>query len=416
MRMAARGAALCLTLVAAAGCENRIPTATGDGLFPEGATPATVQLELSAAEFIVSDTVFDDFNDARDVPYLVVANRFDGALDAYGLAQFTGFPDSVTYTSGSTTRTEAQFTYAPSQVVARVDSATVFPRTPTTLRLYALRERFDSATVSFAAVRQLGPLLGEAVYTPGDTLRRDSVVFQLDSLTVRRLASPDFPGVAVTSATPNSRLQLGRLSVQLRIRPGGQPDTVLTRAITTGPQTFVVSPPPPRQPGVLRVGGLTQARSVLRLNLDRQVPACPRPATTPNCGTVPLREVTVDRAELLFAPVPVPLGYRPTAPTQVLLRRLVEPELGRRAPLGEVLATDTASANLFAGPTQRTLSLNITQALVRVVTDTSATVRSTPLPVALLTASEIPNFGYLWFAGAPRLRILYTLPQRPTLP
>src|SRR5688500_3732077 len=106
-----RGLLAILSLAALAGCENELPTLTGEERFPDGTLPTTVEVVLSAQQFLLEDTLFSDFTNSRDVGFLLVAERFDGVLTGHTLARLTGFPDSVTFTVGGAARTEAAFTY-----------------------------------------------------------------------------------------------------------------------------------------------------------------------------------------------------------------------------------------------------------------------------------------------------------------
>lgn len=420
-----RGLLLALGLAGAAGCADDLPTATGEDRFPQGALPVTVELVLPPEAILLDDTVFGGFAGVENASYLLVANDFDGVLDSHVLARLSGFPDSVTYTVDGASRTDTAFAYTAGRVVTTVDSTASFPREPTTLRLYALDQAWDSSAVSWElAVDRAGEetpwrvpggtpgtLLAEATWVPGDTVSRDSVVWAVDSLTVERIAREDFPGLLVTSERPGSRLQLSRLALQTGIRPATKADTVLSRTLSAGPQTFVFTPDPPQDPGVYRVGGITGARTVLRLSLDHRVPACANPASTPDCPLVTLREVTLNQAVLLLDPVPVPSGFRPLTATSLRVRRVLEPELGRLAPLGETLALDTVSASRFQGGGAAEVGLNLTRALISLAETETATAT-----VALLGDARTAQFGYAWFAERPRLRLVYTLPSRPRLP
>jgi hypothetical protein len=420
-RRAAVGA---LVLPLMIGCEDQLPTATGEDLFPGGTRPTTVELILEPEQFVLSATQLTDFTSPGGASFLLVARDFEGALNAHSLARFTGFPDSVTYTVDGTVRTEEDFTYLDGAVVATVNpnaSAAVATR----LRLWALEQAWDTAGVSWtvAAGRTSptpwatpggtrGELLAETVWTPGDTIAAaDSVRFAVDSAAVARMAAAGFHGVVVTSETPGSRVQLSRLALQTSVRPAAHPDTTLPFNFTGGPQAIIYTPGAAAVPGTFRVGGLTGDRAVISVNLAQQVPTCANPAVTPNCPMVPLRDVTINQASLLLTPVATPGGLRPLQPTATRVRRVLEPELGRAAPLGELLYADTLSATRFAQPDGSPLSLDLTAAL-----STFNAQGMERLTMAVLTEPEGSAFGYIYFTDRPRLRIVYTLPLRPTFP
>lgn len=398
-----------LVLAALAGCENDVPTAVGEAGFPAGQRPTTIDAVLPGAEFVRAATTFSGFADVRTLPYLLAANQFDGALTAHALIRYTGYPASATFGAG--------------RLVGTVDTAATVPRAPITLQLFSLVQPFDSATVSwrFAVDRPglqvpwrtpggtVGRLLAEAQFVPGDTVRRDSIVFSIDSLTVQRLAEGEIAGLLVRSSEVNSRVELSGLSLESVARRAGRPDSVFT--LTRGTQTFIFTPEVPTLPGVLRTGGPAAARTVLRLGLDRRVSTCRPPATAPGCREVPLREVTLDRVSLLLDPVPVPLGFRPVRRAVLQVRRVLEPELGRLAPLGEVLAEDTVPAAAFAAPGSAPVAIELTGAVRELIAAEAAEVT-----LALIGNPNNADFGLLWFDRPPRLRLLYTVPPTLRLP
>lgn len=152
---------------------------------------------------------------------------------------------------------------------------------------------------------------------------------------------------------------------------------------------------------------MTGARTVLRLDLDYQVPTCADP--TAGCPTVALKEVTLNRAELLLDALPVGSGFRPTVPNFLQIRPVLEPELGRHGSLGDLLTQDSIPAAFFQPPVDETARVNLTG-----VFQTYAD--SARVSLALLSVSRTPSFGTLWFTSAPRLRLVYSLPQTPKLP
>ena len=151
-------------------------------------------------------------------------------------------------------------------------------------------------------------------------------------------------------------------------------------------------------------------RVLLRIRIPESVPGCASPATTPPpaCAPIPLTEVTLNDAALLLEPLPVG-GFRPLAPVSLVLRRIGEPELGRIAPLGNLVnpggAPYLAPADAWEAPTDTVLRLPIT-GFVREL----ASQDSTGAAVALLVEPQLRNFGVARFRGRPRLRLVYTLP------
>lgn len=412
-----------LVLAMTAGCADDLPTAGGEDRFPGGVTPTTIEVLLTRDDIVVADSVYDGFADPIRTSYLIAAEDFDGALDAHVLARFPNLPGRVTYTADGTSRTDSVYTLVGAEVRAVVDTAaTATVGGTATLRIWSLEQSWDSTAVTWEMAAPdtawrvpggtRGELLAEATWARGDTVAADTVVWQLDSLAISRVTAAGAHGLMVTSADPGSRVRLGRLSMTLMVRPESTPDTTVTAKVTGGgAQNFIFTPPPPQAAGVYRVGGITAARTVLRLDLGLRVPGCADPAAEPDCPTVLLDDVTINRAELVLTPMAVPSGFRPLRVSPMLVRRVVEPELGRLSPLGQALVSDTISAALFTGVDPAPVRLNLTTA-VRTVVGTE----SRELDLALLGESVGGQFGYQWYVAEPVLRVMYTLPNIPRLP
>lgn len=416
-----RAGAGVLALLGLAGCTNDVPTATGSDLFPGATEMTSIAILVPADQFLSGDTVYDGYTGVGNAGYLLAANRFDGELDAHALARFGTFPDSVSYTVGGTRVTDKTFTYSSGRITALIDTVASVPAGSVVLRLYALEQPWDSVNVSWTHASDapaptvawatpggsLGDLIAEATWVRGDTLRRDSIVWQIDSLAMNRIATPGFAGLAATAAVPGARVQFSRLALTGSVRPATHPDTTVEVTPLTSVQTFIFDPPPPQAATAFRAGGFTGARTILRLRLDHQVPSCADP--TAGCPLIPLRDVTLNGAQLLLDPLPVPSGFRPTVPQFLQLRRLLEPDLGRKSALSEVLVQDTAAV-VFSGPSgPQTASVNVTN-ILRAFADSSS------IDLALMSTTQSASFGVLWFSRSPRLRLIYTLPRTPTLP
>ncbi|CAN5840990.1 hypothetical protein BH23GEM6_BH23GEM6_09570 [soil metagenome] len=419
-----RAAVAALVLPVMIGCQDELPTATGGDLFPAGTRPSTVDLLLEAEQFLLSSAQQAGFSDPAAAGYLLVAREFEQALTANALVRFAGFPENVTYTVGGVITTTDDFTYQAGRVVARIDAPASAP-VATQLRLWALAQPWDTAGVSWttAAGRTSptpwatpggtrGQLLAQTMWTPGDTAAAaDSVIFAVDSLTVARMAAGGFNGLLVTSETAGSRVQLSRFVLQTGVRPAAHPDTAVAMIVPVGPQTFIFTPQPPSIAGTLRVGGLEGDRGVIRLNLSQQVPSCSNPAVTPNCPMVPLREVMINRASLVLSPLPTPGGLRPLQAPSVRIRRVLEPDLGRFAPLGELIFADTLPVARFTQPAGEPIIFDMTRAFSVFTAGELGQVT-----IAVLAEQQDASFGYLYFSDRPRLRIVYTLPVQPTFP
>ncbi|HET7274395.1 MAG TPA: hypothetical protein VFI91_04415 [Longimicrobiaceae bacterium] len=411
-----RGLGALLLLGSLVGCADEIPTATGGDLFPEGTLPVTIELIVPASAFLTEDTVYTGYTSRRDADFLLVADHFDGVLSAHALVRFTDFPDTVSVTVDGTTHKDTVFTYGAGQVTAVVDSI-ASTEGPVLLRLWALTQEWDEEFVTWELAEEgvaweepggtRGTLLSETIWVPSDTVSGDSLTWEVDSLDVARL-SRESPGLLVTSATPGSRVQISDLELSVPVHPVSK-DTALVQEISAGPQTFIVTPQPPERGVAWEVGGLASSRTVFTLDPEQEVPTC-SPDSGAVCPTIPLSEVTLNAASLILEGVPVPNGYRPIHALVLTLRRVFEPEIGARAPLGSVVSVDSAAASLFISGSEGLVELPVTQPLRAILASDSAAT------MALLAEPEGSTFGIGWFKPAPRLRLIYTLPLEPRLP
>lgn len=418
-----------------AGCSDELPTVSGEELFPSGTRPFTAEVVIPAESFARTVGTFTGYAGPRDSDFLLVANRFEGALEANTLARLAAFPTTLSYSFGGTSRTDSVFTVRTASVFAAVDTAASAGSGPVTLRLWEAGQAWDRGSTTWElAVDTAGertpwrtpggtrgaPLSEVTVASAravGDTLR-----FPLDTAAVRRIRGADFRGLLVTAAGAPLRLQLsGGLRLRAEVRPAGA-DTLVRVDVGPGEQTYVFTPEPPRSGTAWEAGGVRSARTLFRVDLGLRVPVCSAGGT---CAQLPLSEVTLNEVTLLLRPVAVPQGFRPLGTAPIVLRRVAEPELGRRAPLGaivnEVVAIDPATRSTLFGGTSFTAGDSVVQVPITTFARGLLAGDSTSATLALLGESpggarSGPAFGVAWFDPNPRLRIVYTVPVRPTLP
>lgn len=437
IRSAARGVGLLTAAAAFTACDNEVPTATGSDLFPGGEAPTTLVAEFTGSDLILLEEVLEGFGDPRLTPFLLVANQFEGAFDAHAIARFDTLPDSVSYSDAGTPRNDSIASYPAGRILLDVDTLAASSVSTTQFNLYELTQAWDSTSVTWENAVDLpgeqvpwttpggarGTLLSTQFWRPQepDSVMADTVVFELDSAAVARLRADDHPGVLVTTERLGARLKISGLTLEADARPAGNADTLISlRASMNAAQTFVFDPPTPEDPSVLVAGGLRGDRSMLTLDMEQEVEACP--AGGGACALVPLSEVTLNRAQLVFRTISIPDGHRPLATPRIVLRTVAEPELGRFAPLGAVVASDTIDSSLFAPDAdEEEFTLDLTGVVLQYLAEKRAAERNgeTVEPTrsfALLAEFQVPDLGLVWFRRSPHLRIIYTLPLNPSLP
>lgn len=409
-------------LLIGAACTDNLPTYSEAGGFGSGELPTTLEYAFGANEVVLGTRVIAGSTDADNLPFFLVANNYDGALDAHLLGRISEFPDTIDLLDS----VDSTFTYLTGQVVSTVADTLAVSGPLLDFQLWTVVQEWDSTAVSWEnAVNVPG---AEVPWTtPGGTLGRmldmtrweradtttaaDSLIWDVGADVVRQLKNREIAGLAVTVVQPNGRAQLSRLAVRTTIQPSTGADTVITRVVPGGPHNFVFTPRPPTvDTTTLSVGGVTSDRSQVTLDLSQALPACT--AGVANCAeSIAPGDVSLNRVSLLLEPAPIPAGYRPARSTTVTIRRLLEPELGDRAPLGETIGIDTISAAQAAGTSGEPIRIDITAAVERALLNDQ-----TQLAISLLVEPAASVFSYTRFTRTPQLRFIYTLPQQPELP
>lgn len=414
--------------LSAAACSDDTPTFTGENEFPPGVIPVTREVVFPASEFFRALGSFSGYSRASDLQSVVVANQYGGALEAHALARFGPFPGTVVYRRDGVEKRDAAFTYTNSALVLRVDTL-ASTEGPVTVQVWQAAQAWErtSATwttaIDTGAVQTAwaepggtrGALIAEGTFS-GTASAGDTLVLSLTGAMVTSLADTLNRGVVITMATSGARLEVTDMVVRASIRPdSAAPDTTIVQTITSARTTVYTPEQPDPGPGVLAVGGVRSARTLLELNPDRPLPAC---AAGETCGTIPFRDVQLNQVELLLRPRPVPGGFDPIAGVPLSLRVVDEAELGGAAPLGpRVLdvSRETGVGTYTFVPGDSLVVVPITN-----LSRTLALADTLPRTFALISELQFfdspPTFGVAFFDAEPRLRIVYTLPARRRLP
>ncbi len=407
--------ALGIGLTTATGCSDRLPTIVDSGRFPPGLEPVTIEYVLGTSEFLTSAFALRGDTDIFDSSDLVIANQFDGVLDAHVLAEFATFPDTVVVPGSD----EGAFQWVDAEIRTVVlDSVTSAPAA--NFYLWMVTQAWDStATWTHASTSPTnvpwqepggtrGELLAVAGWERSDTTAAgDSLVWVLGPGSVEMIAAVENPSFLVTVEDPNVRTQIRPLTIQLSLVPVAAPDSVQTRNVAPVHQAFIISEGPPPLPDLLSAGGITSDRSLLQMMLPDMFPGCP----DDSCPMVAATDIVLNRVDLVVDPAPVTGGFRPLGPYTVLARQLFEPELGVQAPLGPVVSAALIPPDRFAPggsvPVSFIITGPVSQALASGDLD---------FGLALSVEPRASQFSYAWFSLSPRLRFIYTLRQTPELP
>lgn len=433
--MFARAGAL-LLLGGFAACSDELPTLSGDRHFPPGGRPTTLEVELDAAGTIEELGVFAGYIERGRGSLLLAANQLGGVLDAHMLAAPAGFPASVTIGTTSYSRIE----FVGGEFFALVDTIgtaaeAVDVELWTVVQEWHRQSMTWSAAVDTAGVRvewetpggTRGERIGVSTWDLRATVepRRDTVGWSLTAQQVNALREEEVHGLLLRPAEPDTRIQIATAGMRLDIlvrrdTADAARDTVVTRTIGV-PAGYIFDPPPPTPASDVTegwwAGGVTGARTLFRVTLPETVPGCAAPES---CPAIALRDVSLTAVTLLLDPLPAPAGFLPFAPVRLVLRRLLEPELGRLAPLGPTVGEQSLEAAAFANA-EGVFEIRFTSEMSQLLERGESSVS-----LALLARTEGSNFGFARFAGvnpearegrrAPRVRIIYTIPGRQALP
>jgi hypothetical protein len=415
--------------LSAAACADETPTFAGEGQFPPGSIAVTREVILPASEFFRSLGSFSGYTRASDLASVVVANKFEGVLDAHALARFGPFSSTVAYRRDGVEKRDAAFSYTNSSLVLRVDTL-ASTEGPVTVQVWQAAQAWERTSATWTTAIDTGSvetrwtepggtrgtLLAEGTFA-GNAAAGDTLVLRLTGAAVASLADTLSNGVVITTTTGGARLEVTDLVVRAGVRPdSAAPDTTVVQSITPSARTTVYTPEQPDPgPGILAVGGVRSARTLIEINPDRPLPAC---AVGETCGTIAFRDVQLNQVDLLLRPVPVPSGFGAITGVPLSLRVASEAELGAGAPLGpRVLdqSSVTGVRTYNAQPGDTLVAVPITG-----VSRTLAVADTLPRTFALISELQFfdspPTFGVAFFDAQPRLRIIYTLPARRRLP
>lgn len=416
-------------VAALAACGDEDPTGVGSGLLGPGVR--TFEVIYDAAEFLERDTTFAALGGLDDAGFRMAAHGFDGQLDARTLVSLVR-PEVVTYTppDGSSV-TDSVGAAIGGTLVVVVDTVASSPG-PIDLELVQLTESWDRATATWemrfdtAGLAEPwqtpggggGAIVGGATWTSGDTLE---IVLDSAAVAVWEDSTAAAIGGLIRSTTAGSRLFIQAMTFRFDVVPV-EADTVLE--VGGVAESKIILTPAALDPpsGVLRVGGTPSWRSMLRfLPLsDLRVPCGPdQPA---EC-TLPLQDVTINLASLIFDPLPGG-GHRVERPMRVEARAVLQgpgtPLI--RSPLTQPVGppTDSLGIDLFEGvdPDAPVVRVPITSYLQFHTSPDDDP--PPPLWLALTAVFELSQFGHATLAGVgsdrpPRLRLLVSVPDEVLL-
>lgn len=423
MKAVARFALLAALTALIPACAKEDPTEIGASLVENGAV-RTFEVTLDGSQYLVRDTAFAAFPPPLS-SFFILANTFEGELNAHILAKFKVDPFYGVAGSGGTIIVDSVPRLQRGVVVLKFDTIASARNGPVLLRLYRAAETWDTAAVTWT-VRQLNGTTPVLWFKPGGTRGAlldtatwsggDSVVFRVDTATLKlwRDSAATSPGILITDEQSNSRLRttMPVLRVYEKTTIG---DSVVSVSATPFASRFISDPVPPFASTDPRVGGAPKAyRSVLQVRSDLNNISIPCPFT-PTCH-VRLGDATIASADILLQPVASPAGFVPELPLTVLAYTLAPTAQVPlvRSPLGVAAGFTTIAPGNFRNTGVAPAALNVTT-FVRDIVAPIDTLTFQSRYLTLLPGGTA-TFGYGTFAAQPKLRLRLSVAQEIQLP
>lgn len=418
-----RVALLAVLAVVSSGCGQESPTDVGGPLLPPDAI-RTFEVVLDPADYLVSDTAFSGYTKIVRGGYQVVANAFEGTLDARPMARFE-IPTVVAITDTlGVIQTDSAPKFVAGRVVVRIDTLRSTMPASAEFRLDRIEEDWDPATakwtlrVDSGGVQlpwsQPGGYGGTSIATvEWNPEGADSLVIPVDSQTIAAWADTTTKarGAVLSLLTQNTRVRVADILLRLDASSSLNPDTVFTSTVRPTVPTFVFQPELPASSSMPLASGSPGWRTFFRLRDDLRTITVPCPLFD-GC-MIRLDQTSVTSADLLLEPAEAPPGF---VPQDSMLFETVAVYASdviplSRSPLG---ATVGVTAHQIAPDLFRNV-VNPTEIAVPISAFVSGlasadTTNAPPSPyLALLPYVEGADFGVVAFRKNPRLRLVLTI-------
>jgi len=407
-------------VLAFASCTNDTATGLDDDLLP--LRPRTIEVRLPWSQFGVGIDVIGGYGLVSETPSVVLADDYQGQLDARALAAFRYPPDvSVDDTTG-VVRIDTAYVPVGGRLLVRIDT---IGQEDFHIVAGLLLDRWDrtSATwevaVDSVTMSRLweepgaGPVVpvGSADWTPE---MGDSLIVPIDSLAVATWAdTSQASGLRLELETPGRLVRILELGLEVDARPSVNPDTLVAVETATGNVTFIYSPSPPDPSGGLRVGGVPAWRTVMRLNVPLVLDGPPELCAEVTCP-FEIDPSRVNLAAIALTTTVPDAGFRPVDTLQLDARGILAPELLPKSPLGSSLASGgvLVPSEAFGGST-REVEIPVTSFVADLLRGETSTGGQPLTSLAIVDLFEPRSFPYATFAGPgqegePFLRMIVT--------
>lgn len=426
-------ALLAAAVVVSSGCDETSPTAADPSLLP--VAPTTVEVRIPFSDFGHDVGKTPGYGRVSALNTALVANRFQGALDARALVRFADYPASVSVANDAgVVVTDTSLAFLRGRVVALIDTTNAVYDGPVTLVAEALNGgRWDSRSVSWDRAVDTVPDMRDwpepgagpavavdtAVWDPSSG---DSIVFEVDSITVNAWADTTDAGrgLRVSAADAGTRLELSSVLLRLDVLPSVRPDTLLERPVDITSKGFVYDAgPPPPSAGEFRVGSAPSWRTTFGVQLADTLNGPPELCEAFGCPFL-LTAESVNYAALTLTTAPSPPGFQPDDTLSLDVRAVLSEQELPKSPLSASLLGPSSAGfgvrippEYFEEGSSGTVSMGITSFIQDLLRGETPLGDPAPTTLALLTLFEPLSLEILTFEGAgtdeePYLRMILT--------
>jgi hypothetical protein len=410
------------------GCQETLTTSLDGDFIPISAV--TVEARLPFSEFADSLSVWGGYGQPYQLATEIVAQAFEGSLDARTLVAWGAYPRSASVRdSTGTIRTDTLLTFVGGKVVAHFDTVSSVQDGPVALAVGAIQDDWDYQSVAWDVAvdsvgdRQPWPEPGAGPVIPmttaeWDPAESDSAVFELDSAAVALWSDSASArrGMRMDAVTEGVRLDLSSVSFSLTTRPSSHLDTLVDLSVGSLYRTFVYQPQLQTPEGAIRVGGVPAWRTVFEMNLPTELDGPPELCAKVTCPLTLTANSLISATLVLHTKAPPP-AFQPTDSLYLDVRPVLEPSRLPKSPLGTPLV-GIYGVQLppedFGENDGVEVGIPLVQyvaALIRAKSDSGLQV---PRTFALLSAFEPLSLYFVSFDGpgtptGPELRLILTV-------
>jgi hypothetical protein len=409
-------------------CQENITSEIDGDLIPINAV--TVEVDIPFEAFGDDLQGWGGYGRTYELAKDVVANSFEGSLDARILNGFNPYPafSTIRDTTG-VFAADSSLTFVGAKLIAHFDTLTSIHDGAVTLSIGALARDWDFRSTNWdAAVDSVGdrqewseagggPIIPvtTAVWDPAAS---DSVIFDIDSAGAALFADTADAenGLRLDAVTEGVRLDLIRMTYALVTKPSVNPDTLVNLIVPSLARTFIYSPVPELPTEEIRVGGVPAWRSVFSIDVPEFLDGDPELCAKVVCPVKLTAESLISAALVLTSQAPPP-AFQPTDSLLFLdVRPVLEPSRLPKSPLGPSLVGSLGvrlSPGDFQGDAGVEIEIPLGPYIEGLISAKANPDLVVPNTVALLSLFEPLSIFFVAFEGpdspaSPGLRLILT--------